>query len=574
MDLSKGEAVELRGEWEFFEHKFIVTELMEDVSPDRFVYVPSYMNSTTLEEAAWGSYRVTLRNNLPELTVSVSLKGMPSAYRIFIDGQSVEKSGMVSQNLSALSVNAGASEETYINLQSSSCELVVEVAGQYLPGLSIAPRIQEYGKQKQQYGQYRAFVLLLFGMHLLFVAAYALQLILAPQSGYSRVMLCILLLLLVRGLTADVPFSALPGQYIAGYDLVLIGTYVTQLFMWVILLRIEYGNLVTARSKLCGMTGIAAAVCLAVMLLGAFIGSTAWWLTVDAAVWILLICRLSGCKDDIKIETFLMESGLILLWFGCTAADFSVAGFCPYSYRIYFFLGVIFFDLSVNIIDRCRMNKIQAKALEAVQMESELQQAKLELALHQIKPHFLQNALMSIKVLCRTSPLEAEQAIYDFAVFLRSNMKAMESAAPIPFSGELRTIKGYLHIEQIRFGSRLKILWDIQEENFLIPPLTIQPLVENAVCHGICQKVEGGMVVIASRRGEDEILIEIRDDGVGFDISDIESVEGIGIRNLRLRLNKLLNARLEIISSIGEGCVQIVHIPVDGGSNSENYYSG
>lgn len=576
-DLSKGEAVELRGEWEFFEHKFIVTELLQDARPDRFVVVPSYMENTSLEEAAWGSYRVTLLNNLPELTVAVSLKGMPSAYRIFADGQSVEKSGMVSQNLSALSVNADASEETYITLHSSACELVVEVAGQYLPGLSMAPRVQEQGKQKQQYGQYRAFALLLLGMHLLFVAAYAVQLILAPRSGYSRGMFFAFFLLLLRELAADIPFSALPKQDIAGYDLIMIAACVSQLLMWAILLGMEYGGLVPKKSRLCGMKAWVGAACLAVMLLTASMGLTFWWLTADAAVWILLLCRLcqmAGSEDDIRTETFLLEGGLILLWLGCTFTDFSMAGLCSCFYRIGFFLGVILFDLSVNIIDRFRMNGVQAKALEAVRMESELQQAKLELALHQIKPHFLQNALMSIKVLCRTSPSAAEQAVYDFAVFLRSNMKAMESTAPVPFSEELQTIRGYLHIEQIRFGSRLKIIWDIQEENFLIPPLTIQPLVENAVCHGICQKIEGGTVVIATRREKTGIFIEIRDDGAGFDVSKLKSAEGIGIPNLRLRLKELLHASLEIISSPGEGCVQIVCIPFDGGDNSENYYSG
>lgn len=153
-------------------------------------------------------------------------------------------------------------------------------------------------------------------------------------------------------------------------------------------------------------------------------------------------------------------------------------------------------------------------------------------------------------------------------------MKAMESTVPIPFSEELQTIRGYLHIEQIRFGSRLNIQWDIREEHFLVPPLTIQPLVENAVCHGICEKIEGGTVIIASWRERDEIIVEIRDDGVGFDAARLEDVKGIGISNLRLRLEELLHARLEIVSSPGEGCVQLVRIPVDGGDGSENYNCG
>lgn len=224
-------------------------------------------------------------------------------------------------------------------------------------------------------------------------------------------------------------------------------------------------------------------------------------------------------------------------------------------------IGVIAFDLSVNVIDRWRMNKIQQRALEAAKIEQKLQEARLELALYQIKPHFLQNALMSIKVLCRTRPKEAEQAIYDFAVFLRGNMNALESTELIPFREECKTIERYLHIEKIRFGERLQVQWDIQEEDFKIPPLTIQPLVENAVCHGICQKMEGGTVQIRSFRKEGEICIEILDDGVGFDTGGLNDADGIGIKNLRLRLREFLNATLEIESKKGEGCRQTVHIP-------------
>ena len=135
------------------------------------------------------------------------------------------------------------------------------------------------------------------------------------------------------------------------------------------------------------------------------------------------------------------------------------------------------------------MNKIQQRVLEAAKIEQKLQEARLELALHQIKPHFCkcpdvdQSALPDASERGRTGSLR-------FCRFLRGNMNALESAEMIPFREECKTIERYLHIEKIRFGERLQVQWDLQEEKFRIPPLTIQPLVENAVCHGICQKME------------------------------------------------------------------------------------
>lgn len=575
VDLRSKKAVELWGEWEFFAYKHLVTELLEGEEPDGYVKVPSYQKRRAEEPIAWGSYRITMENCPPDVTVSLTLRGMPSAYRIFINGESVEKSGIVSTNRSVTSVHGGVSQEIAFTLHSDVCELVVETSGQLLPGLSIAPRIQEYGTWQQEYNRYRAVVLLLFGMHILFVASYLIQLILNPRSGFSWAMLGALTLLLLKGLASDIPFSSLLGQTAGGYDRFQLWMYVAQFVMWDIVLGIYYGDHRKRKSRHLGWKEAVLSVGVLAAVFGVIQGETDWWFYLDGAVWIVLAVRLINFvrhRGACGLECFWEEAGLQFLWFGCAMSDLAMMGIRSYPYKMGFFLGVITFDLAVNVIDRFRMKGIQQKALEVLRIEGELQQAKMELALRQIKPHFLQNALMSIKVLCRTRPREAEQAIYDFAVFLRSNMNAIESSVPIAFTEELRTIQGYLHIEKLRFGDRIQVVWDIQEEHFLILPLTIQPLVENAVRHGICQKIEGGTVTIATRRKQKEILVEIRDDGVGFDVAKAESSEGIGIRNLRLRLDKLLHASLEIYSRPGEGCIQIVRIPADNGREEHEDY--
>lgn len=110
-------------------------------------------------------------------------------------------------------------------------------------------------------------------------------------------------------------------------------------------------------------------------------------------------------------------------------------------------------------------------------------------------------------------------------------------------------------------GRRLQVQWDLQEEKFQIPPLTIQPLVENAVCHGICQKMEGGTVQIRSFRKNGEICVQILDDGAGFDTEKLKDADGIAIRNLKLRLKEFLNAdlRLRAEKEKGAGRQYIFH---------------
>lgn len=192
-----------------------------------------------------------------------------------------------------------------------------------------------------------------------------------------------------------------------------------------------------------------------------------------------------------------------------------------------------------------------------------LQRARLNLASRQLKTHFLHNALLSIKVLCRTDPPAAEQALFDLAAFLRSGMDASSSSLPVPFSRELEAVEAYLRIQRLRYGPRLEVIWDIQETDFLLPPLTLQPLVENAVCHGVCQKPEGGTVTVSSHREQERIRIEIRDDGAGFDPAS--QPEGLSLRCLRLCLREELGGTLAISSTPGVGTIQTISIPVKGG---------
>ena len=288
----------------------------------------------------------------------------------------------------------------------------------------------------------------------------------------------------------------------------------------------------------------------------------------------LLLAPLAGRENDrattllgilmilLIANPYAAASVSLQLSFASVAGILAFAGRIRPMWKLSFFVGMVAFALAVSVVDRRRMDGIQSEALRAAQMEAQLQRARTDIALHQIKPHFLHNALMSIKVLCRTRPKEAEQAIYDFTIFLRGNMKSLESPEPVPFREEVEAISCYLRIEQIRFRQRLRVVWDLEEDNFSVPPLTIQPLVENAVRHGVCQKPEGGTVTIASRRTEEAILVEITDDGVGFDVSAVEESGGIGIRNLRLRLREQLGAVLDIQSTPGKGTVQTVRIPL------------
>lgn len=201
------------------------------------------------------------------------------------------------------------------------------------------------------------------------------------------------------------------------------------------------------------------------------------------------------------------------------------------------------------------------------EQEIVLTEQSVALMVSQIQPHFLYNVLTTISNLCRTNPEEAEEVTVKFSHYLRANLDAMRRTEAVPFAAELRHIKIYLELEKKRFGDRLNYEFDIRESNFAVPSLSIQPIVENSVKHGICDKGEAGTLKISSFAEDDCYKIIIEDDGVGFDPDAPLPEDGrshVGMKNTMNRLEKMCDAKTEVISSVGNGCKTIITIPKQG----------
>jgi len=143
----------------------------------------------------------------------------------------------------------------------------------------------------------------------------------------------------------------------------------------------------------------------------------------------------------------------------------------------------------------------QAKRIKEQELKNQEQQ--IAVMLSQIQPHFLFNSLLSIKYLCKNDPSAAGEAVDQFSSYLRRNLEALENRNLIPVTEELEHVKAYLNLEKRRYKDLLKIEFDIRSTAFSIPALTIQPLVENAVRHGISKKETGGTVKIATWETEE-----------------------------------------------------------------------
>lgn len=197
--------------------------------------------------------------------------------------------------------------------------------------------------------------------------------------------------------------------------------------------------------------------------------------------------------------------------------------------------------------------------------EKEAADMRISVMMSQIAPHFIYNTLNSIAGLCESNPAEAKETTLAFSEYLRGNLNALSETDLIPFGRELAHVKYYLAIEQKRFGTRVKVCYDIREQDFLLPALTLQPVVENAVKHGLCKKKGGGTVTIRTERLDDRICLTVADDGAGFDETQLTKHEDekvhVGLANVRSRLRDMCDGELRIESAKGVGTTVRILIP-------------
>lgn len=275
-----------------------------------------------------------------------------------------------------------------------------------------------------------------------------------------------------------------------------------------------------------------------------------------AAAVVIFICTIREAKQKKNVS---LDGIPIAVCLAIETVNYYV-GFTNYN--------VIEFGLAVTIIYQLvrliiRLKRQYEQEIEYQKMQKELYEARVSIMVSQIQPHFLYNSLTSIAMLCTKDPQTAKTATINFADYMRENMNSLKESKPVPFTQELEHLKKYLMLEQLRFGDMLNIEYDIKTTDFYLPQLSVQPLVENAVKHGVGMKENGGTVKIATREENDCFKVIITDDGVGFDPNAVKN-DGrshVGMENVKQRLKDMVGGRVVIISEIGKGTTSEIIIP-------------
>ena len=189
---------------------------------------------------------------------------------------------------------------------------------------------------------------------------------------------------------------------------------------------------------------------------------------------------------------------------------------------------------------------------------------QIKIMVSQIQPHFLFNTIATFRALCKTNPEKAADVAGKFGQYLQQNLDYLDCAILIPFEKELDHTKIYADIEMVRFEN-VQVEYDIKDTDFNLPPLTVQPMVENAIRHGVRIRKEG-IVSVSTYFSDNCHKIIIGDNGIGFNEEEIDNSEGthIGIKNVRERIEKICGGTLDIESVKDRGTKITISIPEAG----------
>ena len=298
-----------------------------------------------------------------------------------------------------------------------------------------------------------------------------------------------------------------------------------------------------------------------------------WVITQSIANFVFLGCLIKEYIASNKAERWILTGmALLVLAFEAdviaTAVGLWKGGSISKYVFFILFVAALFVVLrlipgNINATAKAKELELQRSRLEAEKniMEAELKESRISIMLSQIQPHFIYNTLGTIERMCLKDPQKAFDLVRNFSLYLRGNFSELDSVTPIRFAEELKHVEYYVNIEKVRFPD-MNIIYDVETKEFVLPALSVQPLVENAIKHGLMRLETGGTIKIRSFETPTHFCVEVTDDGVGFDTNaPIDEKKHVGLRNIRGRLNAMVSGDLILESKPNVGTKAVITIP-------------
>lgn len=577
-DFDSGESAYLTGNWNVYNDCFLVSDNVNHPQVSASVKVPAtFYDAFVISSAASGdavSYECSVSNINAEEMLTLYIPNISGAYRIYVNGILVSYNGEPAKDAETAWSSSSHSDLPFFIEDDGVYNVVVELSSKNSMGLYMPVKLANYESVKSAETSSVAMRFLICGIVLSCAMIFIILKYLVHRELYSLWLPILSFVLLLRLL--------LSGDGYAVFQPILFGiSYETiSMLTFVLTFVIKLISLIYIAKCLKIKIADNVYVSFSAVFLVLTLGINFFPDTVFNAYYYLLLQLVSVIVDiyiinkiciEIKKKTeyaLLYLLSYIIIVIGVLVDVFFANGIIHINCSAFMPVCFLLFVLFTSIIHSLRVKKLFGYALSAQKLESELERANFSIMLSQIQPHFMYNALNTIKSLIKRDPDKAEKAVIDFSMYLRGNMDSLTQIDPISFKEELAHIKHYCNIEQLRFGDKLDIFYEIGPDDFYVPVLSVQPIVENAIKHGVTKKAEGGSVTLSTEEDKDNYYIIVEDDGKGFDVEKAMNIQDenrshVGIKNIKDRFENIMSAKVTIESEIGKGSKVTVSLPKD-----------
>lgn len=538
-------AFAIAGEWRCYEGLLLSpAQAKSGQYASSFVHLPATWNG----EGA-NTYCLQIDGASEDARYGLRLQGQTGAYRLFVQDELIAVCGELEDTASAPSGEYRPQTVAFA-APSQSFTLTLQVQNNIYP-FSGATDPVLFGTERQL-AEAESLLMWLTAVSVAGVAlavAYFLAFFAGKGAERSFLAMCalcftaVLRLLIIGDAALSGLFSALTLEWFTKLD--FLSMLFAQLFL-AMFLRGAYDACMPrfAVAVLLCYT-LAVALLVAVLPLAAFVTFSPWLNAVLLGVLTFCACALARAawraEDGAPVLFFAVLMLLAMVLYKLFIPDGALFAYLA-KITASEYLLVVFAQMGV-MAKRYR----SAQALETAYLRG------------QIRPHFVNNALTAIISVSREEPEKARELLADFSVYLRGFYENDRLEA-VPLSRELELVRAYAALEQARFGEKLRVHYSVEKELVLLPPLTLQPLVENAFVHGLRPKKEGGTVTVyAKSLKKGWMRIGVRDDGVGCEPEKL--VRGVALENIDRRLRKLYRTSLVFAAAQGGGCEVYFEIP-------------
>ncbi len=552
----------MKGEYEFYYNKFIVSDNYQG-DYDAIVKVPHHykgtvINGKELTNAGYASYKCYVKGLPIGTKVWLINNNFVGSFYAYINNELVLKYGSHNKDGNAYSNGGDDLTLEYIVKDNNPLEIVFEVGSSLQGGLTSPARLVINTLGRNPTSQYLTnnIGFIVFGIVVgLLIFSLVINLNVTYRNFSFFVYMC--LITLMTFFSIDTYWRFLSFIKINTYNYIIFINLLLCLgisfSLYYLLSKKEYIKKNNYYYIIFGINAVVEII-LYFILMGTFYQVIPLMLCLInyALIAISLVNNLS--KERLINIPFILMIVSLILYFNTTFFDLENIMIAGLEQSIsYIMLPLIIIVIVLYRISTISTTKKYIKLLES---EKESLYIKADSLKKQIRPHYIFNLLTSIEEAYNEDHALGEEMLTRFSSHLRYDLN-FDLNALIPFNEEVKSILNYVELEKLRLKKDIPLLLNIEEDNIKIPPLSIEVFIENAIKHSKIENKEDGFISLSSFIKDEYYVIEIEDNGVGFDNKEY----GIGIKNACERINILLSGKVDINSKINEGTKISIYIP-------------